>query len=42
MTKTRESLEEACAAAQRAGMSMSELEQMLADIYTDIEQQRLD
>ncbi|WP_288271564.1 GntR family transcriptional regulator [uncultured Bifidobacterium sp.] len=41
MTKTRESLEEACAAAQRAGMSMSELEQMLADIYTDIEQQRL-
>jgi GntR family transcriptional regulator len=41
LTKTRENLEEACAAAQRADISMQELEQMLAEIYADIEQQRL-
>lgn len=41
LTKIRENLEEACAAAQRADISMQELEQMLAEIYADIEQQRL-
>ena len=41
LTKTRENLEEACAAAQRADISMQELERMLADVYADIEQQRL-